>query len=156
MHLDATLIAQLVVFLLLAWFTAKFVWPPITRALDERAKKIADGLAAADRAKAELASANREVEQELARSHHESAQRLAEAERRAHAMIEEARRKAEEAGETIIAQAKAEAEQQVIKAREALRDQVAGLAVKGAEAILHREVNPQVHADLLARLKAEL
>ena len=156
MHLDATLIAQLLVFLLLAWFTAKFVWPPITRALDERAKKIADGLAAADRAKAELASANKEVEQELARSHQESAQRLHEAERRAQAMIEEARRKAEETGDGIIAQAKAEAEQQLIKAREVLRDQVASLAVKGAEAILQREVDAKVHADLLARLKAEL
>ena len=156
MHLDATLIAQLVVFLLLAWFTAKFVWPPITRALDERAKKIADGLAAADRAKAELASASKEVEQELARSHQDSAQRLHDAERRAQAMIEEARRKAEETGEGIVAQARAEAEQQLIKAREALRDQVAALAVKGAEAILQREVNAQVHADLLARLKAEL
>ncbi len=156
MHLDATLIAQLVVFLLLAWFTAKFVWPPITRALDERAKKIADGLAAADRAKAELASANKEVEQELARSHQESAQRLHEAERRAQAMIEEARRKAEEAGDGIISQARAEAEQQLIKARETLRDQVAALAVKGAEAILQREVDARAHADLLARLKAEL
>ena len=156
MHLDATLIAQLVVFLLLAWFTAKFVWPPITRALDERAKKIADGLAAADRAKAELASASKEVEQELARSHQDSAHRLHEAERRAQAMIEEARRKAEETGEGIVAQARAEAEQQLVKAREALRDQVAALAVKGAEAILQREVNAQVHADLLARLKAEL
>lgn len=156
MHLDATLIAQLVVFLLLAWFTAKFVWPPITKALDERAKKIADGLAAADRAKAELASANQQVEQELARSHEASAQRLHEAERRGAAMIEEARRKAEETGEGIIAQARAEAEQQLVKAREALRDQVAGLAVKGAEAILQREVDAQVHADLLARLKAEL
>jgi F-type H+-transporting ATPase subunit b len=156
MHLDATLIAQLLVFLLLAWFTAKFVWPPITRALDERAKKISDGLAAADRAKAELATASKEVEQELARSHQDSAQRLHEAERRAQAMIEEARRKAEETGEGIVAQARAEAEQQLIKAREALRDQVASLAVKGAEAILQREVNAQVHADLLARLKAEL
>jgi F-type H+-transporting ATPase subunit b len=156
MHLDATLIAQLVVFLGLAWFTAKFVWPPVTRALDERAKKIADGLAAADRAKAELASASKEVEQELARSHQQSATRLQEAERRGQAMIEDAKRRAEEAGEGIIAQARAEAEQQLIKARETLRDQVAGLAVKGAEAILHREVNPQVHADLLARLKAEL
>ncbi len=156
MHLDATLIAQLVVFLLLAWFTAKFVWPPITRALDDRAKKIADGLAAADRAKAELASASKEVEQELARSHQDSAHRLHEAERRAQAMIEEARRKAEETGEGIVAQARAEAEQQLVKAREALRDQVAALAVKGAEAILQREVNAQVHADLLARLKAEL
>lgn len=156
MHLDATLIAQIIVFLLLAWFTKKFVWPPIVKALDERATKIADGLAAADRAKTELASANRKVEEELARSHHESAGRLADAERRAQAVIEEARKKAEEVAANIVAQAKSEADQQAVKAREQLRDQVAALAVKGAEAILHREINPQVHADLLSRLKAEL
>ncbi len=156
MHLDATLIAQLVVFLGLAWFTAKFVWPPVTRALDERAKKIADGLAAADRAKADLAMAGKQVEQALAQSHQDSAQRLQEAERRAAAMIEEAKRRAEEAGEGIIAAARAEADQQAVKVREVLRDQVAALAVKGAEAILQREVNAQVHADLLARLQAEL
>ncbi len=156
MHLDATLIAQLIVFLLLAAFTAKYVWPPITKALDERAKKVADGLAAADRAKAELASANQEVARELARSHEESAQRLHDAERRGMAMIEEARRKAEETAEGIVAQARAEAEQQVVKAREVLRDQVAALAVRGAEAILRREVDAQAHAELLAQLKAEL
>ena len=156
MHLDATLIAQLIVFLLLAAFTAKYVWPPITKALDERAKKVADGLAAADRAKAELASANQEVARELARSHEESAQRLHDAERRGMAMIEEARRKAEETAEGIVAQARADAEQQVIKAREVLRDQVAALAVRGAEAILRREVDAQAHAELLAQLKAEL
>ena len=156
MHLDATLFAQLIVFLLLAAFTAKYVWPPITKALDERAKKVADGLAAADRAKAELASANQEVARELARSHEESAQRLHDAERRGMAMIEEARRKAEETAEGIVAQARAEAEQQLVKAREELRDQVAALAVKGAEAILRREVDARVHAELLGRLKAEL
>ena len=156
MHLDATLIAQIIVFLLLAWFTKAFVWPPITKALDERAKKIADGLAAADRAKTELAVANRKVEEELVKSHEESATRLAEAERRGQTLIEEAKRKAEEVAANIVAEAKAEADQQAVKAREALRDQVAALAVKGAEAILHREVNPQVHADLLSRLKAEL
>ena len=156
MHLDATLFAQLIVFLLLAAFTAKYVWPPITKALDERAKKVADGLAAADRAKAELASANQEVARELARSHEESAQRLHDAERRAMAMIEEARRKAEETAEAIVAQAHTEAQQQVVKAREALRDQVAALAVQGAEAILRREVNAQAHAELLQQLKAEL
>lgn len=156
MHLDATLIAQIIVFLLLAWFVKSYVWPPITKALDERAQKIADGLAAADRAKIELAEANRKVEAELAKSHEESAHRLAEAERRAAALIEEAKKKAEEVAANIVAEAKAEAEQQAVKAREALRDQVAALAVKGAEAILRREVNPQVHADLLARLKAEL
>jgi F-type H+-transporting ATPase subunit b len=147
-NINATLFLQAVVFAILVWFTMKFVWPPIAKALDERAQKIADGLAAADKAKTELASANKRVEAELATSRNETASRLADAERRAQAITEE--------GNKIIAAAKAEAEQQTVKAREALREQVAALAVKGAEQILRKEVNAGVHADLLNRLKTEL
>lgn len=156
MSITGTLIIQLIVFLILVGFTMKFVWPPITAALDERARKIADGLAAADKAKSELSVANKRVEEELAKSRNESALRLAEAERRAQAMIEEAKARATEEGSKIIAAAKVEAEQQTVKAREALREQVAALAVKGAEQILRKEVNAGVHADLLGRLKTEL
>ena len=156
MTINATLFLQAVVFAILVWFTMKFVWPPITKALDERAQKIADGLAAADKAKTELAAANKRVEQELATSRNETATRLADADRRAQQIIEEAKSRATEEGNKIIAAAKAEAEQQVIQAREALREQVAALAVKGAEQILRKEVNPTVHADLLSRLKTEL
>ncbi|MDP3750844.1 MAG: F0F1 ATP synthase subunit B [Polaromonas sp.] len=156
MSINATLFVQAIVFAILVWFTMKFVWPPITKALDERAKKIADGLAAADKAKSELSVANRRVEEELAKSRNESAVRLAEAERRAQALIEEAKAKATEEGGKIIAAAKVEAEQQTVKARETLREQVAALAVKGAEQILRKEVNAGVHADLLGRLKTEL
>jgi len=92
----------------------------------------------------------------LAKSRNESAVRLADAERRAQALIEEAKAKAAEEGNKIIAAAKVEAEQQTVKARESLREQVAALAVKGAEQILRKEVNAGVHADLLGRLKAEL
>jgi len=154
--ITGTLIIQIIVFLILVWFTMKFVWPPITAALDERARKIADGLAAADKAKADLSAANQRVEQELSKSRNESAVRLAEPERRAQAMIEEAKAKAAEEAAKIIAAARAEAEQQTVKARQTLREEVAGLAVKGAEQILRREVNASVHADLLSRLKAEL
>ena len=156
MSINATLIVQMIVFLILVGFTMKFVWPPIVKALDERAKKIADGLSAADKAKAEVAQANVRVEQALSAARDDAAKRLAAAERLAHQMIEEARGKASEEGAKIIAQAKAEAEQESVKAREALRAQVAGLAVKGAEAILRREVNAGVHAELLGRLQAEL
>ncbi len=156
MSINATLFVQMIVFAILVWFTMKFVWPPIARALDERAQKIADGLAAADKAKSELAAANKRVEQELASSRNENAQRLADDERRGQAIVEEAKVRANEEGAKIIAAAKVEAEQQTIRAREALRDQVAQLAVKGAEQILRKEVNPAVHADLLARLKTEL
>jgi len=154
--INGTLIAQAIVFALLVLFTMKFVWPPIAAALDERASKIADGLAAADKAKSELSSANKRVEVELAKSRTESTARLADAERRGQAMVEEAKSKATEEGNKIIAAAKVEAEQQTVKAREALREQVAALAVKGAEQILRREVDAAVHADLLGRLKTEL
>ena len=156
MNINGTLVAQAIVFALLVLFTMKFVWPPIATALDERASKIADGLAAADKAKSELSSANKRVEAELAQSRTETAARLADAERRGQAMVEEAKSKATEEGNKIIAAAKVEAEQQTVKAREALREHVAALAVKGAEQILLREVNAGVHADLLGRLKTEL
>ena len=156
MSITGTLIVQIIVFLLLAAFTMKFVWPPIAKALDERAQKVAEGLAAADKAKSELAAANLRVEQELAASRNENAQRQADAERRAQQIIEEAKARAGEEGARIIAAAKAEAQQQAVQAREALRDEVAKLAVRGAEQILRKEVNPAVHAELLGRLKTEL
>jgi F-type H+-transporting ATPase subunit b len=155
-NINATLFLQAIVFAILVWFTMKFVWPPITKALDERALKIADGLAAADKAKSELSSANKRVESELATSRTETAARLADAERRGQVIVEEAKVKATEEGQKIIAAAKVDAEQQSIKAREALREQVAVLAVKGAEQILRKEVNAGIHADLLGRLKTEL
>ena len=130
MNLNATLFAQFVVFFILAGFTMKFVWPPLTKALDERAKKIADGLAAADLGKADLAAAEKRIQIEMATAREEAAR--------------------------IIASAKLDAEQQVTKARDALRGEVANLAVKGAEQILKREVNASAHADLLNQLKTEL
>ncbi|MFM1817221.1 MAG: synthase subunit b [Pseudomonadota bacterium] len=156
MNINATLFLQAIVFAILVWFTMKFVWPPITKALDERAQKIADGLAAADKAKSELANANARVEQELASSRNETASRLADAERRAQGIVDDAKARATEEGNKIIAAAKAEAEQQAVQVRESLREQVAVLAVKGAEQILRKEVNAGVHADLLSRLKTEL
>jgi F-type H+-transporting ATPase subunit b len=154
--INATLIIQMIVFLILVGFTMKFVWPPIVKALDERAAKIADGLSAADKTKADLAAANQRVEQQLSAAREDAAKRLADAERRAVQIIEEAKGKANDVGAKIIADAKAEAAQATVAAREALREQVAALAVKGAEQILRREVNAQVHAELLNRLKAEL
>ncbi len=156
MSINATLIVQMIVFAILVWFTMRFVWPPITAALDERAKKISEGLSAADKAKADLAAANTRVEQQLAAARDDAAKRLADAERLAQQTVEEAKSRASEEAAKIIAAARAEAEQEVFKAREVLREQVAGLAVKGAEQILKREVNAGVHAELLARLKTEL
>ncbi len=156
MNLNATLFAQFVVFFILAWFTMKFVWPPLMKALDERAQKITDGLAAADRGKAEMAAAEKRAQAELAVARDEGQKRIGDAEKRAQGIIEDAKRTASEEAARIIATAKADAEQQVSRAREELRGQVAGLAVKGAEQILKREVNAAAHADLLNQLKVEL
>jgi F-type H+-transporting ATPase subunit b len=146
----------MVVFLVLAWFTMKFVWPPLINALDERSKKIADGLAAAEKGKAELEAAHKRVDQELSQARNDGQQRIADAEKRAQAVAEEIKVNAQAEASRIIAQAKAEAEQQIVKAREALRGEVATLAVKGAEQILKREVDQKAHAELLNQLKAEL
>ena len=156
MNLNATIFAQIIVFGIFVWFTMKYVWPPLAKALDERAQKITEGLAAAEKAKIELAVTNKRVEEELNKSRNESATRLADAERRAQQIIDEAKERAQEEAAKIVAAAKSDAEQQVFKAREQLREQVAGLAVKGAEQILQREVNAGVHAELLARLKTEV
>jgi F-type H+-transporting ATPase subunit b len=155
-NLNATLIAQFVVFFILAGFTMKFVWPPMMKALDERAKKIADGLAAADRGKADLAAAEKRAQAELASAQEAGQQRIGDAEKRAHAIIEEAKATATAEAERIIANAKSEADRQVAQARDELRNQVAALAVKGSEQILKREINEVAHAELLNRLKAEL
>ncbi len=156
MSITSTLIIQMIVFMILVGFTMKYIWPPITAALDARAKKIAEGLSAADKAKSELAVANKRVEEQLSAARDDAAKRLADAERLAQSMIEEAKGRATVEGAKIIAAAKAEAEQEAAKARESLREQVAALAVKGAEQILRRDINAGVHAELLSRLKAEL
>ena len=156
MNLNATLIVQFVVFFVLVFVTMKFVWPPVMKALDERAERIANGLAAADRGKAEMAAAEKRIAAELAATRDESAKRIADAEKRAAAIIEEAKQNANVEAARIVEGAKADAEQQVTRAREELRGQVAALAVKGAEQILKREVNAAAHADLLSQLSTEL
>ena len=156
MNLNATLFAQLVVFLILAWFTMKFVWPPIMKALDDRAKKIADGLAAADKAKTDLQLAEKKVVDELRKARESAGEFRTAAEKQGATIVDEARSEAAR----IIAAAREAAEKEAgaaaQRAKEALRDQVAQLAVAGASQILRREINPQVHANLLSNLKQEL
>jgi F-type H+-transporting ATPase subunit b len=155
-NLNATLFVQFVVFFVLVFVTMKFVWPPVMKALDERAERIANGLAAADRGKAEMAAAEKRIAAELSSTREESAKRIADAEKRAAAIIDEAKQTANAEAARIRAEAEADAAQQVTRAREELRGQVAALAVAGAEQILKREVNAAAHADLLNRLSAEL
>ncbi|MBK6637404.1 MAG: F0F1 ATP synthase subunit B [Rhodocyclaceae bacterium] len=156
MNLNATLFAQLTVFFILGWFTMKFVWPPIMTALDDRAQKIADGLAAADKAKTDLAHAEKKASDELRKARESAAEFRTGAEKQATATLEEAR---VEAGKIIAAAreaAEGEAAAASQRAKEALREHVAQLAVAGAEKILRKEINAQVHADLLSQLKSEL
>lgn len=156
MNLNATLIAQVLVFAILVWFTLKYVWPPIAKALDERADKIAEGLAAAERGKSDFEQAEKKVAELLADGRNQATELVANAEKRAAQIVEEAKNQASVEAARIAAQAKSDIEQETNRAREALREQVAALAVKGAEAILRSEVNAAKHADLLANLKQEL
>ena len=156
MNLNATLIAQLIVFFILVWFTMKYVWPPIAKALDERADKIAEGLAAAERGKSDFEQAEKKVAELLADGRNQATELVANAEKRAAQIVEDAKNQASVEAARIAAQAKSDVEQETNRAREALREQVAALAVKGAEAILRSEVNAAKHADLLANLKQEL
>ena len=156
MNINATLIIQLLVFLTLAWVTMKFIWPPMIKAIDERREKIAAGLAAAEQGNKALESAKAQsisFERE-AREHAQSI--IMEAEKRAQAIETQAKIDAGESAQRILAQAQADAAQEVIRAKETLRDQMAGLVVSGAEKILGREINADNHADLLAQYKAQL
>jgi F-type H+-transporting ATPase subunit b len=156
MNINATLFFQLVVFFIGAWVTMKFIWPPLIRSLEERQKKIADGLAAADRGQKSLEDAKRKIADEQAAERAHVQQLIAEAEKRGQAIVDAAKDQAKVEADRIVEAAKAEATQEMQRAKEALRDQVAVLAVAGAAQILQREVNPQVHSELLAQLKAKL
>jgi F-type H+-transporting ATPase subunit b len=155
-NINATLIIQIIVFMGLVWFTMKFVWPPIMKALDERVQKITDGLAAADKAKTDLAHAEKKAAEELRKARESAAEFRGGAEKQVAQLLEEAR--AESA--RIVAAAREAAGNEAAaasqRAKEALREQVAALAVAGAERILRKEINPQVHAELLSQLKSEL
>ena len=156
MNFNLTLIAQMLAFLAFIWFTAKFVWPPLMRAIEARQKQIADGLAAAEEGKRSLEVSSKTAEQSLREARGRAADVLAQAEKRAAQIIEEARNAAKEEGNREKAAAKAEIEQQVTRAREQLRDRVASLAVAGAEKILRREVDSKAHAELLDSIKRQL
>lgn len=156
MDINLSLLGQAITFALLVWFTMKFVWPPLTRMMDERAARIADGLAAADRAKLDLELAGKQSADKLREAKTQSAQVIAQAEKRAAQIIEEAKEQAKVEGERIVVAAKAEVTQELSRAKESLRQQVAGLVITGTEQILRREVDASRHAELLASIKAEL
>jgi F-type H+-transporting ATPase subunit b len=156
MNINATLFVQLLVFFIGAWVTMKYLWPPLIKALEERQKKIAEGLAAADRGQKSLDEARRKIAEDQAAERAHVQQLIAEAEKRGQAIVDAAKGQAKTEADRIVEAAKVEANQEMQRAKDALRDQVAVLAIAGAEQILKREVNAQVHSELLNQLKARL
>lgn len=156
MNINLTLFAQAVSFALLIWFTARFVWPPLLKAIETRQKTIADGLAAGERGRHELEiSAKRSVEV-LRESKQQGSEIITQAEKRAADIIDEAKEQAKIEAERIHVGARAELEQEVFRAKEELRQQVAELAVAGAEKILRREIDAKAHADILKTVASQL
>ena len=156
MNLNFTLVAQAIVFAAFIWFTVKFVWPHILRAIEARQKTIADGLAAAEQGKRSLETSTRQAEDEMKKARERAADILSQAEKRAAQMVEAAKTAAREEGNREKVAAKAEIAQEVTRAREQLRDRVATLAVAGAEKILRREVDAKAHGELLEAIKKQL
>jgi F-type H+-transporting ATPase subunit b len=156
MNINATLFVQMLVFFIGAWVTMKYIWPPLIKAIEERQKKIADGLAASERGIRSLDDARHKGQQIEAEARTRGQGMIAETERRGQSIVDAAKQQAEVEAARIIAAAKAEAGQEMQRAKDALRDQVAVLAVAGAEQILQREVDAQAHAELLARLRTAL
>jgi F-type H+-transporting ATPase subunit b len=156
MNLNLTMIAQAVSFALFIWFTVKFVWPPMLRAIETRQKTIADGLAAAEQGRRSLETSTRQAEDAVREARRRAAEIIAQAEKRAAQMVDEARNAARDEGAREKAAAQAEIDQAVTRAREQLRDRVASLAVAGAEKILRREVDAKAHAELLETIKRDL
>jgi len=156
MNINFSLFAQAIVFAALIWVTVRFIWPPLLRAIETRQKTIADGLAAAEQGRRSLETASRQAEDAVRQARNRAGEILAQAETRAAQIVDEARSAAKEEGNREKVAAKAEIAQEVTRAREQLRDQVASLAVAGAEKILRREVDAKAHADLLDGIKRQL
>ncbi len=156
MNINFTLFSQAAAFAVFIWFTVKFVWPPLMRAIEDRQKTIADGLAAGERGKHQLELASHRSSDALKEAKQRASDIIAQAEKRASQIIEEAKGTAKDESDRIIVGAKAEVDQEVFRAKETLRQQVADLAVAGAAKILRREVDAKAHAELLTSIKVEL
>jgi F-type H+-transporting ATPase subunit b len=156
MNINFTLIAQAIAFAVLIWFTVKFVWPPLLKAIETRQKEIADGLAAAQEGKSALEVAAKKSEVTLNEAKQKASEIIGQAEKRATEIIEEAKVNAKTEGDRIITGAKAEIDQEVNRAKEGLRAQVSSLAIAGAEKILRKEIDAKAHGEMLSKLAAEL
>ena len=156
MNFNLTLVAQAVTFALFVWFTVRFIWPYMLRAIEARQKTVADGLAAAEQGRRALEQSAQQADAAMQQARGRAAEVLAQTEKRSAQLIDEARTAAKQEGSREKAAAQAEIEQQVTRAREQLRDQVAALALAGAEKILRREVDAKAHAELLESIKRQL
>ncbi|CAG0976744.1 F-type H+-transporting ATPase subunit b [Burkholderiales bacterium] len=156
MNINLTLLMQAVAFAAFIWFTARFVWPPLMRAIESRRKEIADGLAAGEQGRQNLSSAEKRVADLMAEAKGRAAEIVAQGEKFRSETIDHAKVEAKAEADRIVAAAKSEIAQEVARARESLRDAVASLAVAGAEKILKREVDAKAHADLLREIQAQL
>ena len=156
MNLNATIIGQTIAFAVFVWFCLKYVWPPVTAALADRQKKIADGLEAADRAQRDLSLAQNKAADDLREAKIKSAEIIDMANKRANQIVDEAKEKAREEGQRLITGAKAEIEMEVQRAKEELRAQVAAIAIAGAEKILENTVDQAANEELVKTLASEL
>jgi F-type H+-transporting ATPase subunit b len=156
MNINATLLAQTIMFALFVWFCMKFIWNPIMAALDQRKKQIADGLADAERAKHDLELAAKRSADMLREAKEKVGEIVASGEKRASEIIEAAKEQAKAEGDRIISGAKAEIDQEVFRAREQLRTEVSAIALAGASKILGREIDAKAHNDLLDKMVSEI
>ena len=156
MNINATLIWQMLVFVILIWFTVKFIWPPLIKAVEDRQKKIADGLAAAERGQKELQQSHGAAEAVVSEAREKALKIVDQANRRSNEIIEEARATAIAEGQRLVGDARQEVQLEQARARDALRKDVATLAVAGASKLLEREIDPKAHADLIEKLAREI
>lgn len=156
MNINLTLIGQAIAFAVFVWFCVKYVWPPITAAMEARQKKIADGLSAADRASLDLELAQEKAAKQMQQAKEEAAVLIDQANKRAAQIVESSKDDARKEGEKLIEQAQAEIQQERVQARDALRTEVAVLAIAGAEKILETSVDAKAHSEMLDKLAAQL
>lgn len=156
MELNATIIGQSIAFFVFVWFCMKYVWPPITGALQERQKKIADGLEAADRAQRDLGLAQNKAADELRNAKKQGAEIIELANKRANQIVDDAKERAREEGQRLIVGAQAEIDMELQRAKEALRGQVAAIAIAGAEKILEATIDQAANEELVKKLAADL
>lgn len=156
MNLNATMIGQAIAFAILIWFSVKFIWPQLTNAIDERQKKIAEGLSAADKSQKDLVDAKAQADVIVREARDKATKIVEQANRRGNEMVDEAKTAANAEGQRLLADARAEVALEKGKVRDQLRAEVATLAIAGASKVLGREIDARAHADLIEQLAAQI